>query len=135
MKMIAEKMLQCPDCAMNSFDLIIQRLIQGSYVAVLVCYFIILYFIINSYMYLLLVSIALEGYDKIFNYIVCHIIFKQPDIIAISLMDKYSSRGVCKLTIGKEKLRWHHMFYGVSKTSPYKEEINREYNFISLISI
>ncbi|XP_057372280.1 uncharacterized protein LOC130693174 [Daphnia carinata] len=42
-------------------------------------------------------------------------------------MQKYSSeRGKCLLTMAKEKTTWANMFLAVPKTSPYKEEIERE---------
>ncbi|KAI9561069.1 hypothetical protein GHT06_012025 [Daphnia sinensis] len=44
-----------------------------------------------------------------------------------SNMQKYSSeRGECLLTLAKEKRTWANMFLALPKTSPYKEEIERE---------
>ncbi|XP_059350795.1 glutamate receptor ionotropic, delta-2-like [Daphnia carinata] len=44
-----------------------------------------------------------------------------------SNMQKHSSeRGKCLLTMAKEKTTWANMFLAVPKTSPYKEEIERE---------
>ncbi|KZS18090.1 Uncharacterized protein APZ42_016142 [Daphnia magna] len=43
-------------------------------------------------------------------------------------MQKHSSeRGKCLLTLAKEKTTWANMFLAIPKTSPYKEEIEREY--------
>jgi len=48
-------------------------------------------------------------------------------------MQKYSSeRGNCRLTMAKELFAWKPMYFAVPKSSPYQEEINREYNIINI---
>jgi len=42
-------------------------------------------------------------------------------------MEKYSTqRNNCTLTLAQEEMMWKPMFFGIPKSSPYKEEINRE---------
>lgn len=48
-------------------------------------------------------------------------------------MQKYSSEiGNCRLTMAKELYSWKPMYFVVPKSSPYKEEINREYIFFKI---
>jgi hypothetical protein len=39
----------------------------------------------------------------------------------------YEKVGKCRMTSAFETYGWKHMYLGVPKDSPYKEEINREY--------
>ena len=47
--------------------------------------------------------------------------------MCLGMIKKYSStRGECKLTLGRDTLGWRPMYFGVSKDSPYINEINKE---------
>lgn len=37
----------------------------------------------------------------------------------------------CRLTLASERANWKAQFLGVPKTSPYQEEFNREYNYMT----
>jgi hypothetical protein len=41
------------------------------------------------------------------------------------------STGQCHLTLANIRYGWNSMFFGVPKSSPFKEEINREYVEVS----
>ena len=39
----------------------------------------------------------------------------------------YEKVGKCRMTLAFETYGWKHMYLGVPKDSPYKEDITREY--------
>jgi hypothetical protein len=50
---------------------------------------------------------------------------------AVLVGGDYVSTGQCHLTLANIRYGWNSMFFGVPKSSPFKEEINREYVEVS----
>lgn len=46
----------------------------------------------------------------------------------MALVDKFSlNRNECKLTMGNDRQKYYHIFFGVPKDSPFQEELRKEY--------
>jgi hypothetical protein len=54
--------------------------------------------------------------------------FEQLEATCVALIKQVSSvQSECRLTMGNDRLKYYHMFFGVPKNSPYQQELRKEY--------
>ena len=118
---MALKYERCPECSMEyKPELLAKKVIEGNYVAVMVCVTVIKF--INS--------------NFSVNYIIFLLIKPKSATACMALVDQFSlNQKECKLTMGNDRFKYYHIFFGVPKNSPFQEEMRKEYVILFILSL